>query len=231
MPVRDADLWLDEILSLPVLEMARALLGCELAHRTPEGETAGLVVEVEAYQGPEDQAAHSRNGRRTQRVRAMYGPAGHAYVFSVYGMHHCMNVVAGPEGTPHAVLLRALQPLRGLALMARRRGQPPEAVQEVAAWEGRFAPALATVWTGQEPRPPRAVQALTSGPARLARALGVSMDQYGWSLRASPLRLGPPPAPARWEVATGPRVGVEYAGAWSQKPWRFWIRGNPFVSR
>lgn len=222
---------LERLLQLPVVEMAQQLLGWVLVHQTPEGFTAGIIIEVEAYRGPEDQAAHSRNGRRTPRVRAMYGPAGHAYVFTVYGMHQCVNVVAGPEGVPHAVLLRALQPLRGLEVMARRRCQTPAQVEAAAAWEREMGPALARPWTASDPRPPRSVHLLTSGPARLTQALGISQAQYGWSFRTSPLRLEPPAHQATWAIRSGPRIGVEYAGEWSQKPWRFWIEGNPFVSR
>src|SRR5690554_1203542 len=127
--------------------MAQQLLGWVLVHETVQGLAAGIIVEAEAYRGPEDQAAHSRNGLRTPRVRAMYGSAGHAYVFTIYGMHQCVNVVAGPEGTPHAVLLRALQPLKGLALMARRRRQGPAGAQAAAAWEEAWGPALRRPWT------------------------------------------------------------------------------------
>ena len=103
-------------------ELAPRLLGKLLCHRTAEGLAAGMIVEAEAYCGPADDAAHSFGGRRTARTEAMFGPAGRAYVFRIYGMHCCFNVVAAREGEPQAVLIRALEPVAGLALMAARRG-------------------------------------------------------------------------------------------------------------
>ncbi|MBX5465348.1 MAG: DNA-3-methyladenine glycosylase [Clostridia bacterium] len=194
----------------PAVELAPALLGLELVHESPEGLASGLIVEVEAYAGPEDRAAHSWGGRRTARTEVMFGPPGHAYIFSVYGMHWCFNVVAGPGNKPEAVLVRALEPLRGLDLMRRRRRAPLPAASG-----------------------PAAERALTAGPGRLCQALAITGAQYGLPLwrPESPLRLhrGRAPVPAE-RIATGVRVGIDYAGEWRLRPWRFWIRDNPYVS-
>lgn len=113
----------------PALELAPALLGKRLVHETPEGRTAGIIVETEAYVGPEDDGAHSRGGKPTARTAVQFGPGGRAYVFGIYGLHWCFNAVANAPGKPEAVLVRALEPAEGLALMAQRRGTGrPEAL-------------------------------------------------------------------------------------------------------
>ena len=110
--------------SRPVLRVARDCIGKHLVHDTPEGLVVGRIVEAEAYRGPEDRAAHSFGGRRTARTEVMFGPPGYAYVFLVYGLHYHVNLVTTAEGAPHAVLLRAVEPLAGAELMATRRGIP-----------------------------------------------------------------------------------------------------------
>jgi DNA-3-methyladenine glycosylase len=183
-----------------VLRLARDLLGQLLVHVTDEGVCAGRIVETEAYRGPEDLAAHSAHGRRTARVAAMWGPAGHAYVFLLYGMHWAMNVVAGPEGSPHAVLIRAVEPVLGVDLMAARRNLPSTARQ------------------------------LTNGPGKLCAAMGIDKRHYGLPLTAPPLYVAAGETRGRLRVGRGPRINVDYAEAWALRPWRFWVRGNPWVS-
>ena len=185
----------------PTLRVARALLGKTLVHDTPEGRTAGRIVEVEAYRGPADRAAHSSGGRRTARNEVMYGPPGHAYVYFIYGMYFCMNVVCQPAGVPEAVLLRALEPLEGVALMRQRRALPD----------------------GPEWR-------LCRGPGALCRALAVTRAENGADLVRGALRIvDAPPVPAARVVRT-PRIGVPYAGAHAALPWRFLVRDSPAVS-
>jgi DNA-3-methyladenine glycosylase len=127
--------WFDR----PSPQVARDLLGMRLVHSTPEGLTVARIVEVEAYQGPEDLAAHSSHGR-TARNAVMFGPPGHIYVYFVYGMHHCMNIVCGPGEKPEAVLIRAAAIEEGLALAQARRGAVPE--RRLAAGPGNLAKAL-----------------------------------------------------------------------------------------
>src|SRR5262249_5275311 len=136
----------------PVLRVARDCVGKTLVRTSREGVTAGRIVEAEAYRGPEDLAAHSRAGRRTPRTEVMFGPAGYAYVCLIYGMHFHFNLVVGQAGEPHAVLVRAIEPIAGLPLMASRRGVDSSK------------------------------RALTNGPGKLCQALGITLADYGADL-------------------------------------------------
>jgi DNA-3-methyladenine glycosylase len=185
----------------PTLTVARRLLGKVLVHATADGVAAGRIVEVEAYRGPADRAAHSRGGHRSARNEVMYGPPGHAYVYFVYGMHHCVNVVTQERDIPEAVLIRALEPVVGIELMRRRRRLPD-------APQGR----------------------LCRGPGALCQALGIDRAQNGTDLVRGELRvLGRPDVTAALLVRT-PRIGVDYAGDHAARPWRFLISDSPAVS-
>jgi DNA-3-methyladenine glycosylase len=177
-----------------------------VARRDPQGIVAGRIVEVEAYDGPDDRASHARAGR-TPRTAVMFGPAGHAYVYLVYGLHHCLNVVCGPDGEASAILVRALEPVAGIEAMRARRGPTGGATDRLAA-----------------------------GPARLCQALGIDRGDDGRDLLgAGPLALLAPEAarqPAPTAIAAGPRIGVDYAGpGWADRPWRFGLRDHPSLSR
>ena len=191
----------------PALELAPDLLGLILWRDAREGATAARIVEVEAYRGPDDRAAHSAGGRRTARTEIMYARGGVAYVYFVYGMHYCVNVVAANVDEPQAVLVRAAEPLVGIELMRRRR------------------------------RTPVALAALARGPGNLARALAIERELNGVDLRTGALRLLVPRGAragatvAARAIARSPRIGVTYAGAWAERPWRFFIRDHPSVSR
>jgi DNA-3-methyladenine glycosylase len=170
------------------------------------GFVAGRIVEVEAYDGPEDRASHARAGR-TERTAPMFGPPGHAYVYLVYGLHHCLNVVTGASDQAGAVLLRAVAPVAGIELMRTRRGSPHEPDERLAA-----------------------------GPGRLGAAFAIERGLSGADLTAGALRLLPATAlqtaSDRAAIVAGPRVGVAYAGEpWASLPWRFRLEGDPSVSR
>lgn len=145
----------------PVLTVARDCIGKVLVHEAPEGLAAGRIVETEAYRGPDDLAAHSAGGRRTKRTEVMFGPPGHAYMFLLYGMHWAFNLVAGPEGEPHAILVRAIEPLIGAELMAARRGIASTSLT------------------------------LCNGPGKLCAALALDRSAYGLDLCTGPLYLAP----------------------------------------
>ena len=214
----------DRLLELPTLEVAVSLLGWRLVRDDPDGRRVGRIVELEAYIGEDDRASHARFGR-TVRNQVMYGPPGRAYVYLVYGMHDCLNIVTEPVGTPAAVLVRAVEPLEGVALMRasrtrraaeRRRAASPES--DRSAGPDAMADHL-----------------LAAGPGLVCAAFAFDRSLTGHDLfdPGATIRMEPPPAtePAA-RVVAGPRVGVAYAGApWIDVPWRFAIHGNQAVSR
>jgi DNA-3-methyladenine glycosylase len=160
-PVIEERAWFDR----PATELAMALLGCRLVHASPAGAVGGRIVETEAYRGPEDLAAHSARGR-TPRNAVMFDAPGHLYVYLIYGLHHCLNVVAGPGEKPEAVLVRALELDAGLELARERRG------------------------------PRVSDRRLASGPGNVGRALGVDRGLNGSDLLAGPVRIEPSIGPA-----------------------------------
>jgi len=194
-------------------ELARALIGRRLVRVLPDGtRLSGIIVETEAYLGVPDKAAHSYRGRRTARTEPMFGPPGTAYVYFTYGMHHCMNVAAGEEGDPVAVLLRALEPEEGLEVMAKNRRLGERA-------GGRGAPGV---------RPGD----LCGGPGKLCQAMAITRDFSGVDLTSDPnlyIEEGWGPVEAGRLVNTA-RIGVGGAGEWADAPLRWFLAGNPHVS-
>jgi DNA-3-methyladenine glycosylase len=190
----------------PTTTIARELLGATLWRELPDGRRlAGRVVESEAYLGLADAAAHSFHGRRTPRVASMYLPAGHAYVYRIYGLHLCLNVVTGDETRPEAVLIRALAPLAGVDLMRLHR----------------FGDAAARA---------HGDRALCSGPAKLAQALAIGHDLDGHRLDRPPLWLEAGPRVEDARVAVGPRVGLSARVTSRDWPLRFYVQDDPNVS-
>jgi DNA-3-methyladenine glycosylase len=190
------------------LDAARSLLGARLVREPDapgEERRVGRIVEVEAYIGPDDRASHARMGP-TPRNRVMFGPPGVAYVYLVYGMHHCLNVVTEADGRPAALLIRAVEPLAGQSAMRAARGRP-----------GIGDPRLA------------------AGPGCVGAAFGVDRTFTGTDLCDPGARLhlaGPPDDEAAPEIVAGPRVGISYAGEpWTGLPWRLAVAGSPSLSR
>jgi len=194
----------DEFTPLPrsfyardVLDVAPDCVGKVLVHAAPEGLLAGRIVECEAYRGPEDQAAHSSNGRRTARTEVMFGAPGHAYMFLLYGSSWALNLVTGNEGEPQVVLVRAIEPVRGVEIMSARRGFPASRRE------------------------------ISNGPGKLCHALGLDRTFYGADLTVGPLFLSDGPIA---DVGCSARINIPYAGTWVERPWRFYERGNRYVS-
>ncbi len=184
-----------------VLAVARDLLGKKLVVPNKSGKrVAGIIVETEAYRGPEDRASHAYGGRRTNRTETMYGMGGTAYVYFVYGMYNQFNVVTNIENIAHAVLVRALEPVEGLDVIKRRR-------------------------------PGRSEYEWTSGPGRLCLSLGIDRRLDKADLLGGRVWIEEGISVSPRQIARGPRIGIDYAGEWIDKPWRFWIKDNPFVSK
>lgn len=168
------------------LAVARHLIGMHLVHQDGPIRRVGRIVETEAYQGPSDLAAHSSKGR-TPRNDVMFGPPGHAYVYFIYGFWYCVNVVTREAGVPHAVLLRALEPVEGITDK-------------------------------------------TWGPGLLCRAMNIDRKLNGADLLGPTLWLERPKGAKPVRIARATRIGVDYAGDWAQRPWRFFDRDSPYVS-
>jgi DNA-3-methyladenine glycosylase len=184
-----------------VLTVARDLLGKLLVVPDEDGRrVSGMIVEVEAYRGPEDRASHAFGGRRTKRTETMYGEGGVAYVYFVYGMYYQFNVVSNIKDTPHAILVRALAPVEGIELMRERRHRHPD-------------------------------HNLTNGPGKLCIAMNIDRALDGADLLGDRVWLEEYQAVPARRIAKGPRIGIDYAQEWIDKPWRFWIRDNSYVSR
>jgi len=193
-----------EFLARPATEVAPDLLGCVLEHQTADGLVAVVLTEVEAYAGQADPASHAYRGK-TRRNAVMFGPPGYAYVYFTYGMHFCVNVVCGPEGTAEAVLLRAGRVIAGEELAASRRHVTR--ARDLARGPARLCQALA-IDRAQD---------------------GCDLCDPAGPLRLRPTGSGSPAAggQALGPVSVGPRVGIRMA---ADIPWRFWLTDDPSVS-
>jgi DNA-3-methyladenine glycosylase len=185
--------------SRPALDVATDLLGKVLVRRLSGRRLSGMIVETEAYVGPHDLACHASKGR-TPRTEVMFGPAGHAYIYMIYGFYFCLNVVTDCVGFASAVLIRALEPMENVKLMKTLRGHPARDID------------------------------IASGPGKLCRAMSIDkqlngVDMEGRTLWVEDRQIDVP------GIVQAPRVGIDYAGEYRDKLWRFYIDGNPHVSR
>ena len=184
------------------LKIARELLGKTLVVPNEKGKrVSGMIVEAEAYLGAIDKAAHSYGNRRTKRTETMFGIGGTAYIFFIYGMYFQFNIVVGAIDTPHAILIRAVEPVDGIEIMRERRGAQMKDAN------------------------------LTSGPGKLCIAFGIDKSFDGEDLLGKKVWLEEGKTFSDAEIISGKRVGIDYAEEYAEKPWRFWVKDNPFVSK
>ncbi len=182
--------------------LAVELIGRVIITRFNGIETSGRIVETEAYLGVSDRASHAFGGRRTARTETMYLPGGHAYVYLCYGIHHLFNIVTHQKNIPHAILIRAIEPLQGIDYMLERRNKPK---------------------TGY---------ALTRGPGSVSQALGIQTHHSGLPLQSAGIIIADDGLKTDSDrIEKGPRIGVDYAGADALLPYRFFLKNNGWVSR
>lgn len=182
--------------------LAVQLLGKQLFTFIDGRLTGGTIVETEAYKGVEDKASHAHGGRFTPRTQTIYEAGGVSYVYLCYGIHHLFNVVTAPQGTPHAVLIRGLEPLEGLEVMLERRNM-----------------------ASLKPN-------LTAGPGALAKALGIDKALNAKDLLGEEIWIADNGIYyTEDQLVASPRVGVDYAGDHALLPWRYYVKGNKYVSR
>lgn len=182
------------------LAVAPDLLGKLLVHESETGKTVGKIVEVEAYIGPEDKAAHSYRGLKSTPTQIMFGPAGFIYIYLIYGMYYCLNIVTHKINFPEVVLVRALEPIEGIELMKVRRHETK-------------------------------LKNLCRGPGKLCQAMDLTRRHYGMDLCGDTIYLLEDESTPPIEIETSPRINIDYAGEYKDKPWRFFIKDNAFVSK
>jgi DNA-3-methyladenine glycosylase len=183
-----------------VLIISCELLGKVLCTNFHGKLTSGIIIETEAYAGVTDKASHAYGGRRTKRTETIYASGGTAYVYLCYGIHHLFNIVTNNENIPHAVLIRAIQPLDGIDIMLQRRNKK------------------------------KVDRSLTAGPGSLTRALSITIKDSGTLLMDNLIWLEDQNIQIKnQDILASPRVGVQYAGKDANNPWRFRIKGNPWM--
>jgi DNA-3-methyladenine glycosylase len=195
-----------EFYNRDTITVAKELIGKVLVHELNGQKIAGKIVETEAYLGVEDKAAHSYGGRRTQRVEVMYGKPGFSYVFIIYGMHYCFNIVTREEGVPQAVLIRALEPVNGLNIISFNRFKVP----------------YSKITKSQ-------MKNLTNGPGKLCNALAINKDFNKLDMCGNSLYIEES-NDYNFEIVASKRIGIDYAEEYRDVLWRFYIKDNMYVS-
>jgi DNA-3-methyladenine glycosylase len=184
-----------------VVQIAKELLGKILVTNWSSIVTSGRIVECEAYAGIIDKASHASGGRRTARNEIMYGEGGYSYIYLCYGIHHLFNIVTNSADIPHAILIRALDPLEGIEEMLLRTNKK------------------------------KLDQTLTRGPGNVSKALGIFTKHSGIALFGNKIFVVDDGKKfSEKEIQASPRIGVEYAGKDASLPYRLYVKGNPFVS-
>ncbi len=184
-----------------VCELSRFLLGKVMVSNIGGARTSGLIVETEAYEGITDKASHAYNNKRTQRTETMYMQGGVLYVYLCYGIHHLTNIVSNQQDVPHAILIRAIEPLEGLDIMLKRLNK-------------------------------KSPNRCTSGPGLVSKALGISTQHDALSLQGNAVYIEDRGMKLyNNQIVRTTRIGVDYAGAHAKWKYRFYIKGNDFVSK
>ena len=184
-----------------VVEISRELLGKFLLTKINNVITGGMIVETEAYRGMDDKACHANNNKRTKRTQIFYGNGGFAYIYLCYGIHHLFNIITNKEHVADAVLIRAIEPHIGIDVMLQRRNM-------------------------HQPH-----HSLTKGPGSMSQALGITTKHYGTDLLGQTIWLEDRGVKlTENEIASTPRIGIDYAGDHATRPWRFFVKNNPWVS-
>lgn len=197
-----------EFYNRPTLEVARDLLGKILVKKTEEGIISGRIVETEAYIGEIDKAAHCYDNKNTPRTRVMFGVPGKTYVYLIYGMYYCLNVVTEAEGVPAAVLIRGIEPIEGLEVMIKNRYD--QSIEETR---------------------PKQIKNLTSGPGKLCRAFDITKKDNEVDLCEGDLYIAEEKIVKSFDIVTTTRINIDYAEEAADFPWRYYIKDNPYVSK
>lgn len=188
--------------------VAKELLGKIIINNTFSGTAAGKIVEVEAYKGLFDKAAHSYGNRRTKRNEVMFGEPGHAYVYFIYGMYYCMNVVTENINSPCAVLIRSIEPVSGIDIMAQNRYKK-----------------------SKDQLSKRDFKNLGNGPGKLCIALGINRNYNGIDLCGNILNISDPESNENFKIKSSKRINIDYAEEAIHFPWRFYIEDSPYVPK